>query len=56
MVGLGTLNPTILVRIQAPEQSSVPDRGASKFMKKRVFIVHGWGGHPEEGWFRINKF
>ena len=20
-------------------------------MKKRVFIVHGWGGHPEEGWF-----
>src|SRR3989338_169649 len=18
---------------------------------KRVFIVHGWGGHPEEGWF-----
>ncbi len=20
-------------------------------MKKRVFIVHGWGGYPEEGWF-----
>lgn len=20
-------------------------------MKKRVFIVHGWGGDPEEGWF-----
>ena len=20
-------------------------------MSKRVFIVHGWGGHPEEGWF-----
>jgi uncharacterized protein len=20
-------------------------------MKKRVYIVHGWGGHPEEGWF-----
>ncbi|MBI2462634.1 MAG: serine hydrolase family protein [Candidatus Spechtbacteria bacterium] len=20
-------------------------------MTKRVFIVHGWGGHPEEGWF-----
>lgn len=20
-------------------------------MKKRVFIVHGWGGFPEEGWF-----
>jgi len=19
--------------------------------KKRVFIIHGWGGHPEEGWF-----
>ncbi len=19
-------------------------------MKKRVFIVHGWGGNPEEGW------
>ena len=18
---------------------------------KRVFIVHGWGGHPDEGWF-----
>ena len=18
---------------------------------KRVFIVHGWGGHPQEGWF-----
>ncbi|MDP3875283.1 MAG: alpha/beta hydrolase, partial [bacterium] len=18
---------------------------------KRVFIVHGWDGHPEEGWF-----
>ena len=18
---------------------------------KRVFIIHGWGGHPEEGWF-----
>lgn len=18
---------------------------------KRVFVVHGWGGHPEEGWF-----
>lgn len=20
-------------------------------MKKRVFIVHGWGGYPEENWF-----
>lgn len=20
-------------------------------MNKRVFIVHGWGGHPQEGWF-----
>src|SRR3989344_4824162 len=20
-------------------------------MKKRVFIAHGWDGHPEEGWF-----
>lgn len=20
-------------------------------MKKRVFIVHGWGGSPQEGWF-----
>lgn len=20
-------------------------------MKKRVFIVHGWGGNPQEGWF-----
>jgi len=20
-------------------------------MQKRVFIVHGWGGYPEEGWF-----
>jgi uncharacterized protein len=20
-------------------------------MPKRVFIVHGWGGHPNEGWF-----
>jgi hypothetical protein len=20
-------------------------------MKKRIFIVHGWEGHPEEGWF-----
>jgi len=20
-------------------------------MKKRVFIVHGWGGYPTEGWF-----
>lgn len=20
-------------------------------MKKRVFIVHGWGGYPKEGWF-----
>ena len=20
-------------------------------MSKRVFIIHGWGGHPEEGWF-----
>ena len=18
---------------------------------KRVFIIHGWGGYPEEGWF-----
>ncbi len=22
-----------------------------KNMKKRVFIVHGWDGYPEEGWF-----
>jgi len=20
-------------------------------MKKRIFIAHGWDGHPEEGWF-----
>ncbi|MEK7114891.1 MAG: alpha/beta hydrolase [Patescibacteria group bacterium] len=20
-------------------------------MTKRVFIIHGWGGYPEEGWF-----
>ena len=20
-------------------------------MAKRVFIIHGWGGNPEEGWF-----
>jgi len=20
-------------------------------MPKRVFIIHGWGGHPQEGWF-----
>ena len=20
-------------------------------MTKRVYIVHGWGGYPEEGWF-----
>jgi hypothetical protein len=20
-------------------------------MPKRVFIIHGWGGHPKEGWF-----
>lgn len=20
-------------------------------MQKRVFIIHGWEGHPEEGWF-----
>lgn len=20
-------------------------------MKKRAFIIHGWEGHPEEGWF-----
>jgi len=20
-------------------------------MKKRVFIIHGWDGHPSEGWF-----
>jgi len=20
-------------------------------MRKRVFVVHGWGGYPEEGWF-----
>jgi len=20
-------------------------------MEKRIFIIHGWGGHPEEGWF-----
>ena len=20
-------------------------------MQKRVFIVHGWDGHPKEGWF-----
>ena len=19
--------------------------------KKRVFIIHGWDGHPNEGWF-----
>lgn len=23
----------------------------TKFMKKRVFIVHGWDGHPKENWF-----
>jgi len=20
-------------------------------MSKRIFIIHGWGGYPEEGWF-----
>lgn len=20
-------------------------------MSKRVYIIHGWGGHPKEGWF-----
>lgn len=20
-------------------------------MRKKVFIIHGWGGHPKEGWF-----
>ena len=20
-------------------------------MKKRIFIIHGWGGHAKEGWF-----
>lgn len=20
-------------------------------MSHRIFIIHGWGGHPEEGWF-----
>lgn len=20
-------------------------------MKKRLFIIHGWEGYPEEGWF-----
>ena len=20
------------------------------FMSKRVFVIHGWGGYPEEGW------
>ena len=25
-------------------------------MKKRVFIIHGWDGYPEEGWFPwLNK-
>jgi uncharacterized protein len=24
-------------------------------MKKRVFIVHGWGGSPKEGWFPYLK-
>lgn len=23
----------------------------AKYMNKRVFIVHGWEGHPNEGWF-----
>lgn len=22
-----------------------------RHMKKRAFIIHGWGGNPEEGWF-----
>lgn len=22
-----------------------------KFMRKRVIVVHGWDGYPEEGWF-----
>ena len=22
-----------------------------KSMNRRVFIVHGWGGNPKEGWF-----
>jgi uncharacterized protein len=26
------------------------DLGFHTFMK-RVFIIHGWGGYPEEGWF-----
>ena len=21
------------------------------YMQKRIYIIHGWGGYPEEGWF-----
>lgn len=31
-------------RVQTPQ-------GPPKFMQKRVFIVHGWDGNPQEGWF-----
>src|SRR3989344_2952524 len=24
-------------------------------MNKRVFVIHGWGGGPEEGWFPLLK-
>jgi len=25
--------------------------GRMRYMKKRIFIIHGWAGYPEEGWF-----
>ncbi len=39
-----SLKAKILVRIQAPQQKIY-------FMKKRVFIVHGWDGSPSNCWF-----
>lgn len=41
------LNGIIAVFQTAVGSSILP----SRTMKKRVFIVHGWEGHPEEGWF-----
>lgn len=41
-------------RLLAKEQARVRFSLAAYqiiFMPKRIFIVHGWGGHTEEGWF-----
>ena len=59
MVGHRPLEASILVRIQAPQfwmgekLSGVEFSLLGKFMNKRVFIIHGWDGYPEEGWFLL---